>query len=156
MKTVELSRRELLALAGPGLFVFLPADPAAAQQGYPADFNAYLRVGIRVTNSCTAGCGSSAYAYSAALLLEQAKGPLFGGPRYSAREDREEIAAAFLPFLRGRMATVRPSIGRFDDSDEVLEFVNAQDAEALAGAGPSCPDHFERTRFKPLFLGWDR
>lgn len=89
------------------------------------------------------------------VLEHQAKGPLFGGPRCAAREDREEIAAAFLPFLRGRMAAVRPSIGRFDDSDEVLEFVNAKDAEALAGAGPSCPDHFERTRFKPLFLGWD-
>ena len=48
------------------------------------------------------------------------------------------------------MATMRPSIGIFDDSDEALDFVNARDAEPLAEVGTSCPDHFVRTRIKPL------
>jgi rhamnose utilization protein RhaD (predicted bifunctional aldolase and dehydrogenase)/NAD(P)-dependent dehydrogenase (short-subunit alcohol dehydrogenase family) len=89
------------------------------------------------------------------VLEYQAKAPLFGGPRLAAREDRSDIAAAILPFLRGRMATVRPSIGTFDDSAEVLEFIDSQDGAILAAAGASCPDHFERTRFKPLLIEWD-
>jgi NAD(P)-dependent dehydrogenase (short-subunit alcohol dehydrogenase family) len=91
-----------------------------------------------------------------AFVLEyQQKIPLFGGARHAARADREEIATAILPFLRGRMATLRPSIGIFDDSDEALEFVNARDAGALAEVGTSCPDHFVRTRIKPLLVEWD-
>ena len=50
---------------------------------------------------------------------------------------------------------MRPSIGIFDDSDEALEFVNARDAEPLAEVGTSCPDHFVRTRIKPLLVTWD-
>jgi rhamnose utilization protein RhaD (predicted bifunctional aldolase and dehydrogenase)/NAD(P)-dependent dehydrogenase (short-subunit alcohol dehydrogenase family) len=90
------------------------------------------------------------------LVLEyQQKIQLFGGARHAARPDRDEIATAILPFLRGRMATLRPSIGIFDDSEEALEFVNARDAGALAEVGTSCPDHFVRTRIKPLLVAWD-
>jgi len=89
------------------------------------------------------------------VLEHQAQAPLFGGPVRAARPDRHELASAILPFLRGRLATVRPSIGLFDDSAEALEFVNARDAELLAGVGTSCPDHFVRTRIKPLWVNWD-
>ena len=89
------------------------------------------------------------------VLEHQQKIPLFGGARHAGRLDRDEITMAILPFLRGRMATVRLSIGIFDDSEEALEFVNARDAEALAEVGTSCPDHFVRTRIKPLLVRWD-
>jgi len=89
------------------------------------------------------------------VLEHQQKIQLFGGARHAERLDRDEIATAILPFLRGRMATVRLSIGIFDDSEEALEFVNARDAEALAEVGTSCPDHFVRTRIKPLLVRWD-
>ena len=89
------------------------------------------------------------------VLEHQQMIPPFGGPRHATRADRDDIATAVLPFLRGRMATLRPSIGIFDDSDEALEFVNARHAEALAEVGTSCPDHFVRTRIKPLLVRWD-
>ena len=89
------------------------------------------------------------------VLEHQERIAIFGGARHAARSDRREMAAAILPFLRGRLATVRRSIGVFDDSPETLEFVNARDAEPLAEVGTSCPDHFVRTRIKPLLVGWD-
>jgi NAD(P)-dependent dehydrogenase (short-subunit alcohol dehydrogenase family) len=45
-------------------------------------------------------------------------------------------------------------IGSFSDAPEVLRFVNSQDAERLAFLGTSCPDHFIRTKIRPLFVGW--
>jgi rhamnose utilization protein RhaD (predicted bifunctional aldolase and dehydrogenase)/NAD(P)-dependent dehydrogenase (short-subunit alcohol dehydrogenase family) len=89
------------------------------------------------------------------VLEHQGAIPLFGGPVRAARAHRHELAAAILPFLRGRLATVRPSIGVFDPSAEALDFVNARDAEPLAEVGTSCPDHFVRTRIKPLWVAWD-
>jgi rhamnose utilization protein RhaD (predicted bifunctional aldolase and dehydrogenase)/NAD(P)-dependent dehydrogenase (short-subunit alcohol dehydrogenase family) len=89
------------------------------------------------------------------VLDYQQRIPLFGGARHAARVDRHDLAMAILPFLRGRMATLRPAIGVFDESDESLEFVNARDAEMLAEVGTSCPDHFVRTRIKPLHVEWD-
>jgi rhamnose utilization protein RhaD (predicted bifunctional aldolase and dehydrogenase)/NAD(P)-dependent dehydrogenase (short-subunit alcohol dehydrogenase family) len=85
----------------------------------------------------------------------QASLPPFGGPTHAARADRHDVAAALLPFLRGSLATVRPSIGIFDASGEALSFVNARDAEELSEVGTSCPDHFVRTRIKPLYVQWD-
>ena len=89
------------------------------------------------------------------VLEHQAAVTPFGGPAVSARGDRRDVAAAILPFIRGRLATVRRSIGLFDESPETLEFVNARGAEPLAEVGTSCPDHFVRTRIKPLFVKWD-
>lgn len=89
------------------------------------------------------------------VLDHQAKVPLLGGPVCEARTDRHDIAAAILPFMRGCLATVRPSIGVFDESAEALDFVNARDGDPLAAVGTSCPDHFVRTRIKPLWVAWD-
>jgi rhamnose utilization protein RhaD (predicted bifunctional aldolase and dehydrogenase)/NAD(P)-dependent dehydrogenase (short-subunit alcohol dehydrogenase family) len=89
------------------------------------------------------------------VLEHQAAMAPFGGWRFAARGDRYDLAASILPFLRGRLATVRHSIGVFDDSEDALEFVNARDAEPLADVGTSCPDHFVRTRIKPLLVAWD-
>jgi len=80
----------------------------------------------------------------------EAKGDqLFGGPVAQNQEDRDKIAANLLPTLRGRVGDV---IGHYDGREEVLRFVNSARAEVLAWQGTSCPDHFVRTKVRPLFL----
>ncbi|WP_395094937.1 bifunctional rhamnulose-1-phosphate aldolase/short-chain dehydrogenase [Armatimonas sp.] len=74
---------------------------------------------------------------------------LFGGQVTQTRTDRRELARFVLPTLRGR------TLAHFSDSDAVLRFVNSADAVPLAEKGTSCPDHFVRTKVKPLFVQWD-
>ena len=83
------------------------------------------------------------------------KGPVFGGPKVTPVEDRAGVAAAILPTVRGLVSSVRRSIGHFNDSPDVLEFVNSADGGKLAALGTSCPDHFLRTRVCPMFVSWD-
>jgi rhamnose utilization protein RhaD (predicted bifunctional aldolase and dehydrogenase)/NAD(P)-dependent dehydrogenase (short-subunit alcohol dehydrogenase family) len=79
---------------------------------------------------------------------------LFGGARHEALHNRRDLALDIFPFLRGRVSSVRRFIGNFSDLPEVLRFVNSRDAEALAHLGTSCPDHFIRTKVRPLFVPW--
>lgn len=79
---------------------------------------------------------------------------LFGGPQYQALQDRREFAVDIFPFLRGRVSGARRVIGNFTDLPEVLRFVNSHDAQPLAHLGTSCPDHFIRTKVRPLFVPW--
>jgi len=79
---------------------------------------------------------------------------LFGGQVQSVRPDRRTIATAILPFLRGRLGAKRRSIASFSDSEDVLGFVNSANAKELAFLGTSCPDHFIRTKIRPLFIPW--
>jgi rhamnose utilization protein RhaD (predicted bifunctional aldolase and dehydrogenase)/NAD(P)-dependent dehydrogenase (short-subunit alcohol dehydrogenase family) len=80
---------------------------------------------------------------------------LFGGARCAALPQRRELAIDIFPFLRGRVSGARGVIGHFADPPEVLRFVNSRDAEPLAHLGTSCPDHFIRTKVRPLFVPWD-
>src|SRR6202453_620448 len=80
---------------------------------------------------------------------------VFGGGKVKAREDRAEIAAAIMPYLRGAVSRKQRWIGSFSDSKQVLEFVNSEQAEKLAHLGTSCPDHFIRTKIRPMFLKWN-
>lgn len=81
----------------------------------------------------------------------------FGGKRYTPleREHKEELLAAVLPLLRGTVSTSRRMIGTVQSDGPVLRFVNSVDAPRLAELGTSCPDHFLRTKIKPLFVDWD-
>ncbi len=79
---------------------------------------------------------------------------LFGGEQCEARKDATDLVAAMLPYLRGQLATRRRSVGHYDDSPEVMRFVNSRDVQSLAGLGTSCPDHFIRTRICPLYIDW--
>jgi rhamnose utilization protein RhaD (predicted bifunctional aldolase and dehydrogenase)/NAD(P)-dependent dehydrogenase (short-subunit alcohol dehydrogenase family) len=79
---------------------------------------------------------------------------LFGGARYQPLDNRRDLALDIFPFLRGRVSGARRLIGNFSDLPEVLRFVNSVDAEALAHLGTSCPDHFIRTKVRPLFVPW--
>jgi rhamnose utilization protein RhaD (predicted bifunctional aldolase and dehydrogenase)/NAD(P)-dependent dehydrogenase (short-subunit alcohol dehydrogenase family) len=80
---------------------------------------------------------------------------VFGGGKVKAREDRAEIAVAIMPYLRGAVSRKQRWIGSFSDSAAVLEFVNSAQAEKLAHLGTSCPDHFIRTKIRPMFIEWN-
>ena len=79
----------------------------------------------------------------------------FGGGKVKAREDRAEIALEIMPYLRGAVSRKQRWIGSFSDSPQVLEFVNSAQAEKLAHLGTSCPDHFIRTKIRPMFIKWN-
>src|SRR3984957_16239892 len=80
---------------------------------------------------------------------------VFGGGKVKTRDDRAEIAASTMPYLRGAVSRKQRWIGSFSDSPQVLEFVNSAQAEKLAHLGTSCPDHFIRTKIRPMFLKWN-
>jgi rhamnose utilization protein RhaD (predicted bifunctional aldolase and dehydrogenase)/NAD(P)-dependent dehydrogenase (short-subunit alcohol dehydrogenase family) len=79
----------------------------------------------------------------------------FTGAKVESRADRREIAQAIFPFLRGIVSRKQRWIGSFTDKEEVLAFVNSHDAAALAALGTSCPDHFIRTKIRPMFIEWN-
>jgi rhamnose utilization protein RhaD (predicted bifunctional aldolase and dehydrogenase)/NAD(P)-dependent dehydrogenase (short-subunit alcohol dehydrogenase family) len=83
------------------------------------------------------------------------KASLFGSPKFDRAANANEIAVAILPFLRGKIATTRRSIGHFNSSEDVMQFVNSKYAPELAALGTSCPDHFIRTRIAPLYVEWN-
>jgi len=84
-----------------------------------------------------------------------AKGPSrFGGEAAKARDGRAQLAVQIAPFLRGRVSTQNRWIASFTDAPDVLQFVNSVDARELAFLGTSCPDHFIRTKIRPLFVPW--
>jgi len=88
----------------------------------------------------------------------QAKGgdaTAFGGQKYLPREDRQAVLAAILPWLRGQVSPVKRFIGTVQDDEKILRFVNSADAPRLAELGTSCPDHFLRTKIKPLYVEWN-
>ncbi|MEX2336373.1 MAG: bifunctional aldolase/short-chain dehydrogenase [Fulvivirga sp.] len=82
------------------------------------------------------------------------KKTVFGGPKIESlpREERLDQAAKMAPVLRGLASGSARMIGTFTDDDRVLEFINSNDLERLAPLGTSCPDHFLRTKIKPLVL----
>ncbi len=78
----------------------------------------------------------------------------FGGDSIKPRADRKEIAVDILPYLRGRVSANRRWIASFSDAEDVLRFVNSTHAKDLAFLGTSCPDHFIRTKIRPMFVPW--
>ena len=66
--------------------------------------------------------------------------------------ERRAVALRLLPEIRGRISKHERKIGHFVDSPEVMEFVNSNQMEALAPLGTSCPDHFLRTKIRPLIV----
>ncbi len=72
-----------------------------------------------------------------------------------ATDRRKEIASSVMPLIRGLVSTHSPKVGHFDDSPPVLEFVSREALQPLAALGTSCPDHFLRTKIRPLVLDFD-
>ena len=81
----------------------------------------------------------------------------FGGQKYTSLDavSRLEVFSAILPWLRGQVSEKKRLIGTIQDDANILRFVNSNDAARLAELGTSCPDHFLRTKIKPLYVDWD-
>ncbi|MDR6867464.1 rhamnulose-1-phosphate aldolase/alcohol dehydrogenase [Microbacterium resistens] len=93
---------------------------------------------------------------ASAYIAEHGIPEPFGAPRpgYAPlpEGERRVRAAALAPSIRGIASRDRPMVGHFTDTDAVLDFLASEKAPALAGLGTSCPDHFLRTKVKPLIL----
>src|ERR671912_473373 len=79
-------------------------------------------------------------------------GPALEGYGALPETERRARAAALAPTLRSIASYDRPMVGHFTDSDAVLDFLASTEHPRLAALGTSCPDHFLRTKVKPLVL----
>ncbi len=82
---------------------------------------------------------------------------IFGGAvaKSLSEAERRAIAAKLMPEIRGRVGKAERKLGHFDDQAAVLEFVNSKDLKPLGALGTSCPDHFLRTKIRPLIIDFD-
>ncbi|GAA2572662.1 bifunctional aldolase/short-chain dehydrogenase [Streptomyces lienomycini] len=91
-----------------------------------------------------------------AFLAERGKaepfGPVIEGYAALPEAGRRERAAALAPYVRGLASQDRPQVGHFTDADVVLDFLARAEHPRLAALGTSCPDHFLRTKVRPLVL----
>ncbi|MFF9030927.1 bifunctional aldolase/short-chain dehydrogenase [Streptomyces iakyrus] len=91
-----------------------------------------------------------------AFLTERGKpepfGPVIEGYAALGAAERRERAAALAPYVRAIASQDRPQVGHFDDSEVVLDFLASAEHPRLAALGTSCPDHFLRTKVRPLVL----
>jgi len=79
-------------------------------------------------------------------------GPVVAGFEPLPDVERRARAAALAPIIRGLASTDRAQVGHFTDADAVLDFCAREKLARLAGLGTSCPDHFLRTKVRPLVL----
>jgi rhamnulose-1-phosphate aldolase/alcohol dehydrogenase len=95
---------------------------------------------------------------AARYIEERDKGDqTFGGQKYQSlgEAERRELFTQILPSLRGQVSQQNRFIGTIQDDEKILRFVNSVDALRLAELGTSCPDHFLRTKIKPMYVAWD-
>ncbi|QFQ89898.1 bifunctional rhamnulose-1-phosphate aldolase/short-chain dehydrogenase (plasmid) [Paracoccus kondratievae] len=83
--------------------------------------------------------------------------PAFGGAKVPTlpEAERRNVAARLMPVIRGLISKERYKVGHFDDQPAVQEFVGSNALETLAPLGTSCPDHFLRTKIRPLVVDFD-
>ena len=90
------------------------------------------------------------------FLAERGKddpfGPAVAGYQPLSETDRHERAAALFPLIRGLVSTDRAQVGHFTDASAVLDFLASTEHPRLAALGTSCPDHFLRTKVRPMLL----
>ena len=81
----------------------------------------------------------------------------FGGPKYQPLDEasRASLTAQLIPWLRGQVSVYKRFVGTVQADEKMLRFVNSVDGPRLAELGTSCPDHFLRTKIKPLFVDWN-
>ena len=93
---------------------------------------------------------------AAAYIAEHGKAEPFGPARDGfaplEKAERRAKAAALGATIRGLASADAPKVGSFTDADVVLDFLASSEAPRLAELGTSCPDHFLRTKVKPLIL----
>ncbi|MFJ3947749.1 bifunctional aldolase/short-chain dehydrogenase [Streptomyces griseoaurantiacus] len=91
-----------------------------------------------------------------AFLAEKGRpepfGPVLDGYAPLPGAVRRERAAALAPHVRALASRDKPQVGHFEDADVVLDFLSRAEHPRLAALGTSCPDHFLRTKVRPLVL----
>jgi rhamnulose-1-phosphate aldolase/alcohol dehydrogenase len=136
----------------------LGLDIAAAQKANPQAIGVILGGhGITAWGATSEECEANSQEIintAAAYLAEHGRNAPFGEVRQQAlgETERRKRAAELFPVIRGLASTDRPQVGHFTDSDVVLDFVGSERLAELAALGTSCPDHFLRTKVKPLVL----
>lgn len=90
--------------------------------------------------------------YIAAHSRPEPFGPELDGYEALPLAERRAKAAALAPTLRGLASTDKPQVGHFTDHAVVLDFLASAEHPRLAALGTSCPDHFLRTKVKPLVV----
>ncbi|OHV47848.1 short-chain dehydrogenase [Pseudofrankia sp. BMG5.36] len=115
--------------------------------------------GITAWGATSAQCEANALEIiqtAARFLAEHGKAEPFGPPvaGFGALPpaERRARAAALAPVIRGLASTDRRMVGHFTDADAVLDFLAHAEHPRLAALGTSCPDHFLRTKVRPLVL----
>ncbi|HEY1672306.1 MAG TPA: bifunctional aldolase/short-chain dehydrogenase [Streptosporangiaceae bacterium] len=94
----------------------------------------------------------TAQAYLDAQGRPEPFGPVIAGYEPLPAPERQARAAELAPVIRGLASADRPQVGHFTDSDVVLDFIARSRHPELAARGTSCPDHFLRTKVRPLVL----
>jgi rhamnulose-1-phosphate aldolase/alcohol dehydrogenase len=81
----------------------------------------------------------------------------FGGQKHQSlpEAERRRVLAELIPWLRGQISKDKRVVGTVQDDAKMLRFVNSIDGPRLAELGTSCPDHFLRTKIKPMFVQWN-
>ena len=136
----------------------LGLDIAAVQRANPQAIGVILGGhGITAWGATSAECEAHSreiIARAAEFLASHGRPDPFGAPAHPSLpvSERRIRAAALFPVLRGLASTDRPQVGHFTDAEVVLDFVNSARLPELAALGTSCPDHFLRTKVKPLVL----
>jgi rhamnulose-1-phosphate aldolase/alcohol dehydrogenase len=136
----------------------LGLDIAAVQRAHPEAIGVILGGhGITAWGATSDECEANSREIintAAAWIAANGRSEPFGSVVHEALPEdvRRERAAALFPILRGLASTDRPQVGHYTDTDVVLDFVGRERMPELAALGTSCPDHFLRTKVKPLVL----
>jgi rhamnulose-1-phosphate aldolase/alcohol dehydrogenase len=138
----------------------LGLDMAEIQRTHPDAIGAVLGGhGITAWGDTSQECESRSLeiiATAARFIAEKGRPEPFGAPIPGYEPlpagERHARAAALLPLVRGLASTDRPVVGHYSDADAVLDFIGRTEHARLAALGTSCPDHFLRTKIRPLVL----
>ncbi|MFU8852051.1 bifunctional aldolase/short-chain dehydrogenase [Micromonospora sp. SL1-18] len=136
----------------------LGLDIAAVQQANPQAIGVILGGhGITAWGATSDECEANSreiIATAARYLAEHGRPEPFGAVVHEPlpEQERRARAATLFPVLRGLASTDRAQVGHYTDSDVVLDFVGRERMPELAALGTSCPDHFLRTKVRPMVL----
>ncbi len=138
----------------------LGLDIAEVQRSHPNSIGVVLGGhGITAWGETSAECEANSLEIirtAQAYIDEHGRSDPFGAvrPGYEALPDdeRRARAAELFPLLRGMASTDSRQLGHYEDSDVVLDFCSRERLGELARRGTSCPDHFLRTKVRPMVL----
>ncbi|AJZ83567.1 bifunctional aldolase/short-chain dehydrogenase [Streptomyces sp. AgN23] len=136
----------------------LGLDIAAVKKANPQAIGCILGGhGITAWGDTSAACEANSLRIirtAEEFLTARGKADPFGPVVHPTLPDAERRAraAALAPVIRGLASTDRPQVGHFTDNDTVLDFVSRAEHPRLSALGTSCPDHFLRTKVRPLVL----